>query len=63
MAEQLKRRASKEWVEYVLERFNDHDLSENKDCQLLKIKRSQLYELRKEWLKANISKKLFRLIC
>jgi len=29
MAEQLKRRASKEWVEYVLERFNDHDFSEN----------------------------------
>jgi len=61
MTEQLKKRASQEWLEYVLERFNDYELSENEACRLLKIKRSQLYELRKRWLKANIGKKPFRL--
>jgi len=61
MTEQLKKRASQEWVEYVLERFNGYELSENEACRLLKIKRSQLYELRKRWLKANIGKKPFRL--
>lgn len=61
MAGQLKKRASQEWVEYVLTQFNDRGFSEKYACQLLKIKRSQLYELRKRWLKAHIGKKSFRL--
>lgn len=61
MAEQLKKRTSHEWVEYVLTQFNDRAFSEKYTCQLLKIKRSQLYELRKRWLKAHIGKKPFRL--
>ena len=61
MAEQLKKRTSHEWVEYVLTQFNDRAFSEKYTCQLLKIKRSQLYELRKRWLRAHIGKKPFRL--
>jgi hypothetical protein len=50
MPKQLAKRATLEWVEYVLNQFNDHDLSEAEACQLLGIKRVQLYELRKRWL-------------
>ena len=61
MAKQLAKRETLEWVEYVLERFNDHALTEKQACQLLDIKRIQLYELRKRWLKAHIGKKPFQL--
>ena len=61
MADQLKKRTSQKWVEYVLGQFNDYAFSERQACQLLEIKRSQLYDLRKRWLKAHIVKKLFRL--
>ena len=61
MAEQLIKRTSQEWVKYVLEKFNDRTFSEKYTCQLLEIKRSQLYELRKRWLRAHIGKKPFRL--
>lgn len=61
MPKQLAKRATLEWVEYVLNQFNDHDLSEAEACQLLGIKRVQLYELRKRWLKAQIGKRLFQL--
>jgi hypothetical protein len=61
MAEQLMKRTSQEWVKYVLEKFNDRTFSEKYTCQLLEIKRSQLYELRKRWLRAQIGKKHFRL--
>lgn len=33
-------------MEYVLEKFNDYDLSEKEVCRLLEIKRIQLYDLR-----------------
>jgi len=46
MAEQLKKRASEIWVEYVLEQFNDHVLTEKEACYILDVKRSKLYELR-----------------
>jgi hypothetical protein len=61
MTDQLGKRTSTRWIEYVLEQFNDHHLSEVEACQLLEIKRSQLYELRQRWLKAQISKQPFRL--
>jgi hypothetical protein len=61
MTEQLAKRASPEWIEYVLERFNDHKLTEEEACKLLEIKRSQLYEIRQRWLKAQIGKRPFGL--
>lgn len=61
MTEQLAKRAALEWVEYVLEQFNERALSEKQACQLLEIKRIQLYELRKRWLKAKIGKRAFKL--
>lgn len=61
MTEQLVKRTSAMWIEYILEQFNDHDLSEVEACDLLGIKRSQLYELRRRWLKAQISKQPFKL--
>jgi len=63
MTDQLKKRTCEEWAEYVLELFNEHSLTEKEACQLLEIKRSQLYDLRKRWLKAEISKKPFSLNC
>ncbi len=41
MTKQLGKRTSTRWIEYVLEQFNDHHLSEVEACQLLEIKRSQ----------------------
>ena len=61
MAEQLAKRATFEWVEYVLGQFNERALSEKQACQLLEIKRIQLYELRKRWLRAKIGKRAFKL--
>ena len=43
MGEQLHKRHSQESVERVLEAFNDHRLSEEKTCELLGIRRAQLY--------------------
>jgi hypothetical protein len=61
MAEQLVKRAGAKWIGYVLERFNNHQLTEEQACQFLKIRRSQLYDLRRRWLKARLSKTPFRL--
>jgi len=61
MGEQLAKRATLEWIEYVLEQFNERALSEKQACQLLEIKRIQLYELRKRWLRAKIGKRVFKL--
>ncbi len=61
MAGQLAKRATFEWVEYVLGQFNERALSEKQACQLLEIKRIQLYELRKRWLRAKIGKRAFKL--
>lgn len=61
MAEQLAKRASIKWAVYILEQFNDGDLTEEEACQFLGIKRSQLYDLRKRWLRAQLGKKPFSL--
>ncbi|MFW6159716.1 MAG: hypothetical protein ACOC57_01075 [Acidobacteriota bacterium] len=37
MTEQLAKRQPKEWIEYVLERFNNHLISEEEACQLLPV--------------------------
>ena len=59
MGEQLHKRHSQEFVEGVLEAFNDHRLSEEKACELLGIRRAQLYKLRRRWLQAIIGGKPF----
>jgi hypothetical protein len=61
MTEQLAKRATDEWVIQVLEQFNKHTITENEACELLGIKRIQLYELRKRWLKATIQGMRFEL--
>jgi hypothetical protein len=61
MGEQIHKRLSKEFVEGVLEAFNDHWIGEAKACELLGVKRAQLYNLRRRWLKAMIGKKPFEL--
>lgn len=52
MTEQLAKRATTQWVSQVLEQFNKHTITEKEACNLLDIKRIQLYELRRRWLKA-----------
>jgi len=61
MGEQIHKRLSKEFVEGVLEAFNDHQIGEKKACELLGVKRAQLYNLRRRWLRAVIGKKPFEL--
>lgn len=52
MVKQLHRRLEKGFVEEVLRSFNKREMSESQACELLGLKRTRLYELRKEWLKA-----------
>jgi len=61
MDKQLHKRLSKEFVEGVLEAFNDHRIGEEKACEMLCIRRAQLYKLRKRWLQCVIGKKPFGL--
>jgi len=61
MTEQLARRVTGQWVAQVLEQFNKHTISEKEACELLGIRRSQLYELRKKWLKSNLKGVTFEL--
>jgi transposase InsO family protein len=49
--EQLHKRLTREFVEEVLAGFHEGRLSETKACQLFEIKRTQLYDLRKRWLR------------
>lgn len=52
MGPQLHKRLPREAVAEILAAFNDGHLSEEQACTLLGVKRTRLYELRKEWLKA-----------
>jgi len=61
MSRQLHKRLSKEFVEEILDAFNDHRIAEEKACELLGIKRAQLYKLRQRWLQFLIGKKPFTL--
>jgi len=54
MVEQLAKRATNQWVAQVLEQFNNHTITKQEACELLAIKRIQLYEIRKRWLKATL---------
>lgn len=54
MTEQLAKRVTEQWVVQVLEQFNSHTITEKEACELLGLKRVQLYEIRKRWLKASL---------
>ena len=59
MTEQLAKRMTNQWISQVLQQFNERELSEKQACELLSIKRTQLYTLRKKWLKATLQGKIF----
>lgn len=61
MGHQLHKRLSGKFVEEVLEAFNTQRLTETMTCELLGIKRSRLYELRRRWLKCMLKNEEFRL--
>ena len=61
MPKQLAKRLTSRWVIQVLKQFNNHAVSEKEACELLGIKRIQLYELRRRWLKANFKNIAFQL--
>lgn len=61
MTKQLAKREPQEWIEYVLERFNSHLISEEEACRLLRMKRASLYKIRQRWLKCVISNTPFKL--
>lgn len=61
MGQRLHKRFSKEFVEEVLEAFNEKRLTEEKACELLGIKRARLYRVRREWLRCRIKGEEFRL--
>lgn len=61
MGTQLHKRHCKEFVMEVLEAFNEHRVDEKKACELLGIKRTQFYKLRKRWLGCMIGNKPFEL--
>ncbi len=50
MGQQLYRRVPQALVEEVLEAFNDRRMTERQACAVLGLKRTRLYELRREWL-------------
>jgi len=51
MGQQLHRRLPPELVEAVLEAFNEHRIAEQRACELLGLRRTQLYTLRARWLR------------
>lgn len=61
MSGQLHKRLSKSFVEEILEAFNEHLISESEEkaCDMLGVRRSRLYELRKRWLRSVIGKRPF----
>jgi len=61
MGTQLHKRHCREFVMEVLEAFNDHRIGEEKACELLGVKRAQLYKLRKRWLRSVIGNNPFEL--
>lgn len=61
MTEQIAKKLTQDWVINVLEQFNNHTIPEKEACELLGLKRSQLYGLRQKWLKATLKKQLFEL--
>lgn len=61
MGQQIHKRFLKEFVEEVLEAFNEGRATEGRACELLGIKRTRFYELRKRWLRCRLRGEEFRL--
>lgn len=61
MRDQLHKRSSQDFVEGIIEAFNEHLLSEEKAFKFLEIKRVRLYRLRKRCLECVTAKKPFSL--
>lgn len=61
MGDQIHRRLSKEFVEEVLEAFNERRMAEELACELLGVKRARFYRMRRDWLKCEMKGKEFRL--
>lgn len=61
MGQQIHKRFLKEFVEEVLEAFNEGRATEERACELLGIKRTRFYELRKRWLRCRLRGEEFRL--
>lgn len=61
MAQQIAKRLTSQWVTQVFEQFNNHTLTEKEACELLSVKRAQLYLLRKKWLQSTLKGKGFEL--
>lgn len=58
---QIHKRHSLEFVEEVLEAFNERRMTEEMACELLGIKRARLYRLRRDWLRHKRRGEGFRL--
>ena len=54
MGDQIHRRLSKEFVEEVLEAFNERRMAEELACELLGVKRARFYRMRRDWLKCEM---------
>jgi len=61
MGQQLHKRLPQEFVEEVLEAFNEKRLTEERACELLGIQRARLYRLRRQWLRDRGSGREFAL--
>lgn len=61
MSNQLHKRFSVEFIEEALEAFNRQEITERTACELLGIKRTRLYDLRKQWLRCRIKGEKFLL--
>lgn len=58
---QIHKRHSAEFVEEVLEAFNEKRMTEEMACELLGIKRARLYRLRWDWLRQRRRGEVFQL--
>jgi hypothetical protein len=58
---QLHKRLPREFIEGVLEAFNEHRVGEDRACEMLGIRRAQLYKLRRRWLRCVIGHHPFTL--
>jgi len=61
MAKQLHKRLSREFVEEVLESFNNGRITEENTCELLGVKRARLYRMRRDWLRSRMRGEEFKL--
>jgi len=59
MGRQIHKRLSKEFVEEVLEAFNEKRMTEEMALELVGVKRTRLYELRKVWLQSKMRGEVF----